>query len=82
MTSSQDDGPSQDDLRAQLERVDAEQAELLQEARNVRAELVDAGPMDAEDRSAIITRAEELEAFAAELGRRRETLLQKLGRSS
>ncbi len=37
--------------------------------------------MDAEEATAIITRAEELEAFAAVLGQRRETLLERLGQS-
>jgi len=37
--------------------------------------------MDAEEATAIITQAEELEAFAAVLERRREALLEKLGES-
>jgi hypothetical protein len=38
--------------------------------------------MDAAERGLIITQAEELEALAAELERRRDALLEKLGGSS
>jgi hypothetical protein len=69
-------------LRIELSRVEAELSELLREAHELRAQLSEEGAMDAADRSSIITQAEELEALAAELGRRRETLLQKLGKSS
>jgi hypothetical protein len=44
--------------------------------------LADAGPVDAAERGLIITQAEELEALAAELERRRDALLEKLGGSS
>jgi hypothetical protein len=73
----------QSDLRAELDRVEQERAQLLRQARELRASLgEDAGPMDHEERTAIITQAEELEAFAAVLGRRRDALLEKLGGSS
>ena len=38
--------------------------------------------MDALDRAAILTQAEELESFAAELGRRRDALVKALDSSS
>ncbi|MCW2805709.1 MAG: hypothetical protein JWN06_3926 [Propionibacteriaceae bacterium] len=73
---------SKQDLRAELSQVEAERAELLQQARDLRSQLADAGPMDAAERGLIITQAEELEALAAELERRRDALLEKLGGSS
>jgi hypothetical protein len=73
---------SEQDLRAELNRVGAERAELLQQARDLRSQLPDAGPMDAAERGLVITQAEELEALAAELERRRDALLEKLGESS
>jgi hypothetical protein len=86
MTSAEETptGPqSEDDLRAELRRVEEERADLLRQAKELRASLgEDAGPMDAEEVTAIITQAEELEAFAAVLERRREALLEKLGESS
>ena len=85
MTSAEETptGPrSETDLRAELSLVEEERADLLRQAKELRASLgEDAGPMDAEEASAIITRAEELEAFAAVLGQRRETLLERLGQS-
>jgi Skp family chaperone for outer membrane proteins len=68
-------------LRVQLSRVEAELSELLREAHELRAQLTDDGPMDSADRSAIITQAEQLEALADELQRRREELLEQLGKS-
>ena len=86
MTSAEETptGPrSETDLRAELRLVEEESADLLQQAKELRASLgEDAGPMDAEEASAILTQAEELEAFAAVLERRREALLEKLGESS
>jgi hypothetical protein len=73
---------SEQDLRAELSQVEAERAELLQQARDLRSELADAGPMDAAERGLIISQAEELEALAAELERRRDALLERLGGSS
>ncbi|MET1059051.1 MAG: hypothetical protein ABWX84_05615 [Nocardioides sp.] len=69
------------ELRADLDRVEAQRSELLRRARELRTGLADAGPMDTEERTAIITQAEELEALAAELERRRDALLEKLGES-
>jgi hypothetical protein len=76
-------GPqSENDLRNELDLVEEERADLLRQAKELRASLGDdAGPMDAEEATAIITQAEELEAFAAVLERRREALLEKLGES-
>ena len=85
MTSAEETptGPRSDTaLRAELRLVEEERADLLQQAKELRASLGgDAGPMDAEEASAILTQAEELEAFAAVLERRREALLEKLGES-
>jgi hypothetical protein len=73
---------SQTDLRAELDLVEEERADLIRQAGELRASLgEDAGPMDAEETTAVITQAEELEAFAAVLGRRREALLEKLAES-
>jgi hypothetical protein len=76
-------GPqSETDLRAELNLVEEERADLLRQAKELRASSGDdAGPMDAEEATAIITQAEELEAFAAVLERRRDALLEKLGES-
>jgi hypothetical protein len=74
-------GPERD-LRAELGNVESERAELLRQARELRAQLRDEGPMDSADRSAIITQAEQLDAVAADLGRRRDALLVKLGESA
>jgi hypothetical protein len=68
-------------LRADLERVEVERADLLRSARDLRGQLSDAGPVDAGDRTAIIRQAEELEALAAELGRRQEALSEKVAKS-
>jgi hypothetical protein len=47
----------------------------------LRDSLNDAGPVDIEDKAATITQAEELEAFAEQLERRRETLEERLRQS-
>jgi hypothetical protein len=70
-----------DDIQAEIRRIDEERAELLRQARDLRESLNDAGPIDAEDRAATITQAEELEAFAEELQRRRDSLRERLGES-
>jgi erythromycin esterase-like protein len=70
-----------DDIQAEIRRIDEERAELLRQARDLRESLNDAGPIDAEDRAATITQAEELEAFAEELQRRRDSLRARLGES-
>jgi hypothetical protein len=69
---------SEADLRAELERLEAEGADLLRRAYDVRAEISTEGPSDAIDRATLLTEAEELEAFAAELERRRDSLAAKL----
>jgi hypothetical protein len=85
MTSAEETptGPqSQTDLRAELRLVEEQRADLLRQASELRASLgEDAGPMDHEERTAMLTQAEELEGFAAVLERRREALLEKLGES-
>lgn len=70
------------DLRAELGRVESELSLMHQEVRELRTQLRDEGPVDAADRSAIITQAEELESFVEQLERRRRTLLEKLGEAS
>jgi hypothetical protein len=66
------------DVGAELSLVDAERSELLRASRDLRRELSDLGPTDAAERAALIAQAEVLEAFSAELGRRRDALLEKL----
>ena len=76
-------GPSHGTLPADISRVEAELAELHRQAQELRAELgPDSGPMDGNERAAILTRAEELESFAYELEGRRDSLLKKLAKSS
>jgi hypothetical protein len=74
-----DDETTKDDLRAELERVDAEIDELGRNVREVRGSLNDGGPMDPEDRSTALTQVEELEAVRTGLERRRETIREQLG---
>jgi uncharacterized coiled-coil DUF342 family protein len=73
------DVQTDDDIRAEIQRLDEQRAELIRQARDLRDSLNDAGPVDAEDRAATITQAEELEAFAEELERRRDALNERLG---
>jgi multidrug resistance efflux pump len=85
MTSSDDtpmDPQTEEDVRAELVRVDAELDELRRQVHDLRAEVSEEGAMDAADRTALITQAEELEALAAELERRRDALEKSLGGSS
>jgi uncharacterized coiled-coil DUF342 family protein len=85
MTSPQEaagSGRSSEELRAELDWVDAERDQILRQVQDLRAELSDAGPMDAEDRTSVITQADELKSLAAELERRRDALLEKLEKSS
>jgi hypothetical protein len=70
-----------EEIRAEIQRLDEQRAELLRQARDLREGLNDAGPVDIEDEAATITQAEELEAFAEELGRRRDSLQERLGTS-
>lgn len=71
-----------DDMRAELSRVDAELADMRGQVRELRSQLADAGPVDPADRASVITQAEELEALAVQLERRREALAERLGESS
>ena len=68
-----------DDDRAELERVEAQIAEIREEVRSLRNDLGDAGPTEPEERSAVLAQAEEREAVAAELERRRDTVRERLG---
>ena len=74
-----DDETTKDDLRTELERVDAEIDELGRNVREVRGSLNDGGPMDPEDRSTAHTQIAELEAVRTGLERRRETIREQLG---
>ena len=74
-----DDETAKDDLRAELERVEAEIDELGRNIRDVRGSLSDGGPMDSEDRSTALTQVEELDAVRTGLERRREAIRERLG---
>jgi hypothetical protein len=65
-------------LDAELNLVNAERSELLRASHDLRRQLSDLGPTDAAERAALIAQAEELEALAAELERRRDALREKL----
>ncbi|HET6986253.1 MAG TPA: hypothetical protein VFI00_06540 [Kribbella sp.] len=69
------------DPRTELARVEGEIEDLQQTVRDLRAGLNDAGPTDQEDRSLVISQAEEQEAIIAELELRRDDLRAKLGPS-
>jgi hypothetical protein len=69
--------PDDQDTRAELERVDSQIADLRQGIRDLRDGLVDAGPMDPEDRAAILTQADELQAVLGALEQRRESLVER-----
>ena len=73
------DETTNDDLRAELERVETEIDELVRNIRDVRGSLNDGGPMDPEDRSTALTQIEELDAVRTGLERRRETIREQLG---
>jgi chromosome segregation ATPase len=68
-------------LRAELERVEREIAELRPRARELRERLGnrDEEPTDQPERTAILTMAEELEAIIATLEERRDELKRRLG---
>jgi len=74
-----DDKTANDDLRTELERVEAEIDELGRNIQDVRGSLSDAGPMDPEDRSTALTQVEELDAVRSGLERRREAIREQLG---
>ena len=74
-----DEDPTYDDLRAELDRLDAELVEIDRDVRQVRDSLADGGPMDAEDRASALSQIEELEQVRDRLSRRRETVRAELG---
>jgi hypothetical protein len=65
--------PSDPDA-TELARIEGELAELHREIDSLRGELVDAGPMDAVDRSSILAQIEEKQAVLGTLEQRRTTL--------
>jgi len=67
-----------DDLRAELSRIDDELAELHRQVREIRSQLADEGPVDAADRAAAMSQAEELVALTVPLERRREAVRVKI----
>jgi multidrug resistance efflux pump len=71
-------------LRQELERVEADLEELRQTARQLRQQVGERWfePTDAPERAALITAAEEQEAFAEALEARREDLRKLLGEQS
>lgn len=73
--------PGVEDPVTELNLVETELSDLRRRIRDLRSELADEGPGDAADRAAVITQAEELDAFAAVLERRREALVEQLRRS-
>lgn len=75
------DNIADDDPRTELSRVEGQIEDLQQTVRDLRAGLRDAGPTDPEDRSLVISQAEEQEAIIAELERRRDHLREQLGPS-
>ena len=73
------DEREQNDLRAELERVDAELEELSRDIRDVRDSLTDGGAMDVEDRAGAISQIDELDAIEARLQQRRDAIVERLG---
>ncbi len=73
------DDITNDDPRTELARIERQIEELQQAVRDLRAGLNDAGPIDPEDRSLVISQAEEQEAIIAELEQRRRHLREELG---
>ena len=67
---------SQVDVRAELERLEREIAELRPQIREIRERLADPG--NERDRTEMLTMAEEQEAILAVLEQRAETLRQRL----
>ena len=75
MTTADETGPeSNPDEPSELSRLDDERAQLREEIQSLHEQLRDAGPMDAADRSSILTQVEELEGVLSGLDRRREQL--------
>ena len=75
------DDPPDDDVRTELVRVEQELETLQQTVRDLRAGLNDAGAVDPEDRSLVLSQAEEQQAIMAELEQRRDHLREQLGSS-
>jgi small-conductance mechanosensitive channel len=75
------DDPPDDDVRTELVRVEQELENLQQTVRDLRAGLNDAGAVDPEDRSLVLSQAEEQQAIMAELEQRRDHLREQLGSS-
>ena len=75
------DDITNDDPRTELARVERQIEDLQQAVRDLRASLNDAGPTDAEDRSLVLSQADEQEAIIAELEQRRRHLREHLGTS-
>jgi hypothetical protein len=75
------DDITNDDPRTELARVEGQIEDLQQAVRDLRAGLNDAGPTDSEDRSLVLSQAEEQEAIIAELEQRRHHLREELGPS-
>ena len=76
--TSQQPQESPDELRADLERIDREIAELQRVAREIRDQLADD---PGTDRTEALTMAEEQEAIAAVLQGRRDELQRRLAES-
>ncbi|HEV2088510.1 MAG TPA: hypothetical protein VGR21_09375 [Cryptosporangiaceae bacterium] len=72
---------SQQELREELRRVEAEYDEVRRVAADLRHRIGERweGPGDAADTAAALTAVEEQEAFAAMLAARREELRKQLG---
>ena len=73
------DDITNDDPRTELARIERQIEELRQAVRDLRASLNDPGPTDSEDRSLVISQAEEQEAIIAELEQRHRHLREQLG---
>ena len=73
------DETTNDDLRAELDRVETEIDGLGRNLREVRDSMTDGGPMDPEDRAAVLTQVEELEGVRSGLEQRREAIREQLG---
>ena len=68
-----------EDPRSELDRVEGQIEGLRQTVRDLRESLNDAGPADPEDRSLVLSQAEEQEAIIGELEQRRDHLREQLG---
>jgi hypothetical protein len=64
-----------DDAPDALQQLDAEREQLREEIQGLHAQLREDGPMDAADRSTILTQVEELEGVLSGLDQRRLALV-------